>query len=307
MRKILSVSLSIFLFLLFAFANTSISSAEDEQVIHTGVLGFLGTTETRFQEGLDLFRTKIPSGYQERIYGSGFVKSLRTEKREIHFFGSLMRMVMNLRSGKVDEIMLPEDVGRYITNLNSEIQVKYVSEVFSSRISFAFRKENAELKAEFDRAILEMKKDGTIDELSKTFIHTVNPKPVRPEHFKEAETITVAVTGDMPPIDMFAGDGKPAGYNTAILAEIGKRLKKNIRLLNIEAAARNSALTSGRADVVFWYRTVKIEIGDAKIDNSVFIDAPDEIILSEPYYSWNREFILKMSDRTGFWGLFKRK
>ncbi|MBQ7267295.1 MAG: hypothetical protein IJR11_02890, partial [Synergistaceae bacterium] len=114
-------------------------------------------------------------------------------------------------------------------------------------------------------------------------------------------------TGDMPPIDMFAGDGKPAGYNTAILAEIGKRLKKNIRLLSIEAAARNSALISGRADVVFWYRTVKIEIGDAEIDNSVFIDAPDEIILSEPYYSWNREFILKMSDRTGFWGLFKRK
>lgn len=300
MKKILSISI----LLLFAFAD--ISSA-DEQIIHTGVLGFLGTTEAKFQNGLDLFRNNINLDDGEAIYRSGFVKSLKTDKRVIHFFGSLMRMVMNLRSGKVDEIMLPEDVGQYIMSVNSELEVKYHSEIFSSRISFAFKKDNAALKAEFDSAIKAMKEDGTIDELSEKFIHSDNPKPMRPETFEGAETITVAVTGDMPPIDMFAGDGKPTGYNTAILTEIGKRLKKNIRFLSIEAAARNSALVSGRADVVFWYRTVKIEIGnDTENINSVLIDAPDEVILSEPYYSWKREIILHMRERSGLWGLFKR-
>ncbi|MBQ2616569.1 MAG: transporter substrate-binding domain-containing protein [Synergistaceae bacterium] len=294
--------------IIIALMLTGHSSAE---VIHTGVLGFLGTTEAKFQAGLDIFKDKIPEGYHEDIYNHGFVRSLRNDTRVIHFFGSLMRMMMSLRSGNIDEVILPEEVGRYAMNLNSELEVKFMSEIFTSRISFAFKKEDTALKSEFDRAILAMKEDGTIDELAAKFIYSEgsrNPKPMRPETFEGAETITVAVTGDMPPIDMFAGDGKPAGYSTAILAEIGKRLGKNIRLVNTEAGARNSALISGRADVVFWYRTVKIELDAASgVDNSVFIDAPDGIILSEPYYSWKREIVLKMSDTTGPWGLFRRK
>lgn len=293
--------------LLLALAGASCA----ENLIHMGVLGFLGTTEAKFQAGLDFFRDSIPQGYSERVQNSGFVRSLRTDGREIHFFGSLMRLVMSLRSGKIDEAMVPEDVGRYLVGINSELEVKYMSEVFKSRISFAFRKEDTALKAEFDRAIESMDEDGTIEELAAKFIHSAgyrNPAPVRPQIFPDADTVTVAVTGDMPPIDMFAGDGKPAGFNTAMLAEIGRRIGKNIRLINVEAGARNSALFSGRADVVFWYRTVEISINDSRHKSEpVFIDAPDGVILSEPYYSWDREMILQVAEATGFWGMFRRK
>ena len=114
----------------------------------------------------------------------------------------------------------------------------------------------------------------------------------------DADKITVAVTGDMAPIDFIAEDGQPAGYNTAVLSEIGKRMKKNIEMINIEAGARSAALASGKADVIFWYRTTKgmtITEDDSKIENpinSVIKDSGENVIISVPYYEWERTLML---------------
>ena len=80
----------------------------------------------------------------------------------------------------------------------------------------------------------------------------------------------------------------PAGYNVAVLSEIGKRLRINISLVNVEAGARTAALVSGRADVVFWYEVNK---------NSNFQpDVPDDVILSEPYLEWNQFIHLRYDE-----------
>ena len=102
---------------------------------------------------------------------------------------------------------------------------------------------------------------------------------MRFEHFDGARTIRVAITGDLPPVDFIAEDGTAAGYNVAVLSEIGKLLKVNISLLNVNAGARTAALVSGRADVVFWY----------EVNNTIDFqpDVPDDVILSEPYLSWD--------------------
>ena len=99
------------------------------------------------------------------------------------------------------------------------------------------------------------------------------------EKFPDAETVKIAVTGDMPPIDYIAADGTPAGFNTALLAEIGKRLKVNIELLSVNAGARAAALASGRADGVFWFWFDKV--------TKTPRDVPAEVVLTEPYYSYD--------------------
>ncbi|MBQ6774465.1 MAG: transporter substrate-binding domain-containing protein [Synergistaceae bacterium] len=93
----------------------------------------------------------------------------------------------------------------------------------------------------------------------------------------EAPTIKIAVTGDIPPIDYVAPDGNAAGFNAVILAEIGRRLKINIELMNINTAARNATLASGRADGVFWYIAHES-------------DKSEGILFSEPYYTFD-EFV----------------
>lgn len=75
----------------------------------------------------------------------------------------------------------------------------------------------------------------------------------------DGETVTVAVTGCLPPMDYVAADGTPAGFNTAILAEIGRRLQVNIKLVQVDSAARALALSSGMVDVVFWTKGMPSE------------------------------------------------
>ena len=51
---------------------------------------------------------------------------------------------------------------------------------------------------------------------------------------------------------MILADGTPAGFSTAVLAEISKRINKNIELVSVDSAARAAILASKGADVVFW-------------------------------------------------------
>ena len=98
------------------------------------------------------------------------------------------------------------------------------------------------------------------------------------ENIPNAETIKVAVTGDLPPLDYVDAEGKAAGFNTAVLSELGKRIGKNIELVQVESGARAAALTSGRVDMSFWAIVPVSEIIPRNADK------PEGVELSTPYY-----------------------
>lgn len=118
---------------------------------------------------------------------------------------------------------------------------------------------NESLRDDFSTVITEMKEDGTMDRLVEEQIEAaVNGGEIKPIALPEiagAETIKVAVTGALPPMDYVAADGNPAGFNTAVLAEIGRRLNKNIEIVVVDSVGRATALSSGAVDAVFWTRT----------------------------------------------------
>lgn len=267
----------------------------------SGILTYLGTTEAEFQEGLDdlrkavapLFPSDESDGANEDMLGSFFLDLVKT-RRVVHFYDSLLSMQMALRSGKIDEIVLPEPVGMYLISNNSNYDISFSMNMMPSTISFGFKQGNTKLQKEFDTAISAMRKDGTLAKLGRKFITELNgePEAAKFSDFKGAETIKVAVTGDLPPIDYVAADGKPTGYNTAIISEIGRRLKKNIRLISVDAGGRSAALASGRADVVFWYRNTETsKIKSSKLKNAVR-DTTAGVILSVPYYEWDTDLVI---------------
>ena len=86
-------------------------------------------------------------------------------------------------------------------------------------------------------------------------------------------------------MDYIAEDGSPAGFNTALLSEIGRRLKVNIEILNIESSARTISLTSRVADVIsFWYMYG---------ENYVVTDRAEGIQLWDPYYHLDNWFYIE--------------
>lgn len=295
------------LFLALSFCGTAFA----EDAVKLGLLGYMGTSEASFQAGFDTFRANISrENLPEDDRAYPFIKSLLERRRVVHFYNSLMTMLMGLRSGKVDEIILPECTGYYVLNMNSNFVAERYTSMLASRLSFGFLESNAALRDEFNAALSAMKQDGTLSALEKEYVHNPEHKirSLKPETFSGAGVITVAVTGDFPPLDMFAGDGKSAGYSTAILTEIGRRIHKNIRFLNTDAGGRSSSLSSGRADVIFWCRTTDNAPENNNMPenlHAMFSENPEGVILSEPYYTWHTEVIIRVKTSGGFLGIFK--
>ena len=213
--------------------------------------------------------------------------SNRHELYGVRFYDSLLTMQMALAKGEIDEVALQEVAADYIMKANPEFEVCCTARTRSPMaLAFGFRKDKADLVARFNRALRAMEGDGELATLQGVYIYSDEPaKPVTFDKFDNAETITVAVTGDMPPIDYIDEGGNPAGFNTALLAELGRRLHANMKLVNIESGARTAALVSGRVDVVFWYETIQ---GYAQS-----YDAAEGVLLSDPYYRWNTFLHLK--------------
>lgn len=302
----------VFCAVIFVFILANASFAAEKKFVDAGVLTYLGTTEEEFQKGLDDLRKAvaplIPTDDEKGEWSEydrleGFLDSLVKTRRVIHFYDSLLSMQMALRSHKIDEITLPEPVGMYLISNNSKYDILFSLNMMPSTISFGFKRGNTALQKEFNTAIVSMKKDGTLARLQKDFVTelpTSEPAAVKFATFNKAQTIRVAVTGDLPPIDFIAADGRPTGYNTAILSEIGRRIKKNIRLVSIEAGARSAALAGERVDVVFWYRNTEgiktPKQAKGKNIKNFMKDNLDGVILSEPYYEWDTDLIIGLSN-----------
>ena len=201
------------------------------------------------------------------------------------FFDNMPAMIAALQSGQIDEISTYNSVAKYLLAQNADVEI---SNVRVPKVSDSFccglREDSAELKKEFDAAILKLSADGTLANLVKTYVTDIKAVEDLPAvdmpTFDGAETIKVAVTGDLPPLDYVRADGKPSGFNTAMLAAISQQIGKNFELINIDSGARAAALNSGQVDVVFWV-AVPLEDTLAPPD----CDKPDGMILTEAYFS----------------------
>ena len=206
------------------------------------------------------------------------------------YFDSLTAMIMALHSGKVDEAALPEPVAEYVRTSDAGIEISCALHSRTTHLALGFRSDDGgqRLCKMVNEALEAMKSDRRLSILTSKYLNrsaTTIPAAESFASFPGAETVKVAVTGDLPPLDMIAPDGRPVGYNTAVLSEIGRRMGVNIELVNIDSGARTSALMSGRVDAVFWYQVWE------GVDKQP--DAPAGVLLSEPYYEWDTFLHLK--------------
>ena len=177
-----------------------------------------------------------------------------------------------------------QSVADYLLQRSSDKEILPSEKKLQDSFCFALREGDTILKNELNKAIKYMIQDGTLADLSKKYIVDLKngeePPAVAIEKIDGADTIKVAVTGDLPPFDLVLPDGTPAGFSTAVLSEVSKRIGKNIELVTIDSAARASILSSKGADVVFWVSVPK--------DSTLIpanIDQPQGIGISDPYYN----------------------
>ena len=275
MKKCVSLFLALFL------ALTVIAvPAVGETTIKIGELTYLKSDEAS-RSGMLVEALKGIQSYSGgfQIFGNMYVVNddasaapVDIDRVEAVEFDNLNSMVMSLNAGQIDGMIVYFTVGSYLCqqneNLTSWLEYSEMERVYGGEMTniknrfildqilgtdfcFLMMEDHAALRNEFNLAIAGMKEDGTLDALKASIMEL---DKVELPKIDNAETIRVGVTGDLPPIDYVDEAGIPAGFNTAVLAEISRRTGKNIELVSIESGARSLALSQGIVDVVFWSR-----------------------------------------------------
>lgn len=293
MKKFFCVILSLIMIL------SGCSYAEDNNKNEPIEIGFLTRLKTSETEFFKLMLSSWATKGWAILGGDHSVDSAR-------FYDSLTLMQMALSKHEIEEMLLPDFVAEYLLKVNKNYEPCCISNSGTMALCFGFLGDNRELAQKWNEALNSMRNDWTLIALASKYVKNFPENnnsyeyiygndsrkkkndDVKFERFKGAPTIRVAITGDLPPVDYIAEDGMPAGYNAAVLAEIGRRLKVNISTVNVSTGARTAALVSGRVDVVFWYEV------DHSLESQ--LDSPEDIILSSPYYEWNVFMHLRNAD-----------
>ena len=235
-----------------------------------GVISHLNVSETEYNE----YMKKLEQSYRP---------SKANLSADYKYFDKMNDMQLALESGQIDVLSTYQNVAEYMLQKSSDKEILPSERNLEDSFCFALREGDTKLKNELNKAIKAMISDGTMGKLSKQYTTDLKegeePPAVPITHIDGADTIKVAVTGDLPPFDLVLADGTPAGFSTAVLAEISRRIEKNIELVTVDSAARASILSSKGADVVFW-----VSVPKDSILIPANIDQPAGIAVSEPYY-----------------------
>jgi len=285
---------SLFLALLLALTASAVP-AMAETTVRIGELTYLNSDGTS-RSGMMVEAMKAIQQYSGgfQIFGNTYIFNdaetaapEQIDHVEAVEFDNLNSMLMSLNAGQIDGMIVYFTVGSYLCRQNenltswleySEMEKIYggemtniknrfiLDQILGTDFSFLMTKNHIALRDEFNRAIADMKADGTLDALKASIMDLEKTEIAK---IDGAETVRVAVTGDLPPIDYVDEAGVPAGFNTAVLAEISRRTGKNIELVSIESGARSLALSQGEVDAVFWSRI-------SMPDQSIFDSLPEK-------------------------------
>nr|MBQ6739301.1 transporter substrate-binding domain-containing protein [Synergistaceae bacterium] len=270
--------LSLVFVLIFAAAASAASTAVN--IIKLGMLSKLNIEESGYNK---FMAAGITSGKFDTFSRSANHMH-NGDNTIVSFHDSLNALLLALDSNKVDEIALPGVIARYILQHNEgKYRTACIVRPIRSGLAIGFK--DTALRDRVNEALAGIESDGTLADIVDKYVFDIlfkhrddEPGAVKFEQFEGAETIKVADTGALPPVDYIAADGTPDGFNIAILAELAKRLKVNIELVNVDASARASALSSGRVDAVFWFQVLR------DLPAAEQIDVPESVALSEPYF-----------------------
>ena len=178
------------------------------------------------------------------------------EPSQIVSFNRGIDMAAALKSGKIDGFPIQQFAMDYALNRNKDFKSIPITDIFiEGQVIMAVRTEDMPLKILLDSAIVTLGENGKIAALEQEWITNLpldnDPTFTDIPKHEDAPTYYVGVVGDMPPLDYVAADGRPAGFNVALLTEIGNFLNINFEFVSLENQARFAALASKKIDIIF--------------------------------------------------------
>lgn len=95
------------------------------------------------------------------------IKDMASTIKEVKKYDKNTEALQDLSIGRIDAVVVDELVARYYIKEQNEKYKVLDKELLKEPVAVGFRKEDAALKEKFDKALDELKKDGTMEKISK--------------------------------------------------------------------------------------------------------------------------------------------
>ncbi|HNY10262.1 MAG TPA: transporter substrate-binding domain-containing protein [Candidatus Wallbacteria bacterium] len=224
-------------------------------------------------------------------------KYFNCDVEKVLYVESIGGCLAMIKSGRADFMFTSDIVANYIIKRNPELKPNILNKNLC--IVMGLRNSDVKLRDSLNSAIVKIKESGKYDQLYKTWIKDLpvdsEPSLTTIEKNADSETVYVGVTGDMPPLDYIAADGKPAGFSVAFLAEVSRLIGKNIEIVTVESQARYAALEAKKIDVFFWMFMPENKAAQARFDaeNTEEVAFMKKFITTDSYCVFKPAFLLK--------------
>lgn len=197
----------------------------------------------------------LSTGISVKSYETMITGMIGGAPKEVIQFNRAMDLTSALLAGKIDAYPVHQFYVDFILKRNSTLKAIPVTGNIAGGVIMAVRSEDQQLKEDLDKAIKTLQDNGTLKGLEEKWITNLpadnEPSITDISKIKNAKTVYVGVSGDFPPLDYIAANGRPAGFNVAILTEISKLINVNFEFVSIESQARFTALNAKKIDLIF--------------------------------------------------------
>ena len=226
-------------------------------------------------------------GVQAGTTGEAYAKENKPKGATIKSFEDTTGLFGALESGDIQAILqdLPVNAGRV-----AETGGVAVVETFKTneQYGFAVRKDNTELKDQLDKALKEVRDDGTYDALYEKYFPKDGAEPgPGPKASDVKGTKTIKVCSDVPyaPMEM-EGEGPRGlaytGFDIELLDAMAAKLDSKIEVLDVGFDGILGNLTAQTCDVVGSSLTINAE-------------RKKEVLFTEPYFDADQSLLVKTS------------
>ena len=195
----------------------------------------------------DLKNAKI--GVLKSSATEGFIREFIGEKSEnISAYDTFAETINALKDGKVEAVVMDLAPATYFASEDKSLNI--LSQSFrTAEYGIAFKKDNP-MKAEIDKALRELKDDGTVDAIFRKYM-TDYTDPADIDYNLDAENgyLWVGCDASFPPYEIKTAYGF-AGADIEMCAAIAKKLGRTLVVADYAFGRLPAALNDGKIDMI---------------------------------------------------------
>jgi polar amino acid transport system substrate-binding protein len=167
---------------------------------------------------------------------------------QIESFGSIMDAVAALKAGRVDAVITADVTCRNIERENPDLE-RLPELLTNEHVSVGIKKGNDELLSEINEVILELREDGTLDDMAERWVETYPPVYIEiPE--TDGEVLRIGTDSTRVPFTYLDADKMNIGYAPELARRIGQKLGRRVEFVSMDFAALIPSLESGKIDCI---------------------------------------------------------